>query len=455
MRSNAEIAYPEERKIRHQKKLEFIFNLTLLFLLVIVIVLAAAMAITSAYDHHPDERVHFEAVKYYSKNHWLPPEIGDPETLDSYSAFGKSRLNLPDYYYLIAGKFTALISIFTGNQLISARFFNVFLLSILVIMAFRMASGMRMIYGILLLTPQIWYIYSYVNADAFALFLTFMITAQLVAENSFFKQYLNSPSLSKGFFKSLPLILLVTLLYFTKENFYLYFIFLLIWGVWFLYTRKDRKQLIIKFAIMISIFLILILIKAGIDYSIYGPDKDDKLKEMQELTADADKKPSVRSIGEGDPLLNLKRRGVHYLELFKEPYNWHKGTFFTFCGTYDYMLIFGSANYYRLMLLLYIFLFIFLVIHLWKKGWEARYFVFSTIVLTIYILYLAFLFSWESAFQPQGRYLFPILGIVAYLFGRYGKSLQKQIIFQILLLATAVMSFYSFVAYGLMQIPKI
>ncbi|MBS3942649.1 MAG: hypothetical protein KGZ32_00200 [Dethiobacter sp.] len=431
-----------------------IFRVILLTALLAAVALAVIMATTSAFDSHPDERVHFEAVEYYSGDNWLPPAIGDPETLDSYSAFGKSRLNLPDFYYLAAGKFTALLTPLTGNILLSARLFNILLLLILVLMALRTPGDQWLIYAVLLLTPQIWYTFSYVNSDAFAIFLTFLISAQLVNDKSRLMQYFNSPTGVHQFYKSLPTILSVTLLYFAKENFRLYFLFLIIWGLWFLYIRSDRRQILVKTMVMIFLFAALVSAKYALDYSIHGPNRGENLREIQELTAEPEFRPSVRDIDAGHPDLNLKRRGVDALALFREPYNWHLGTFFTFAGAYGHMEFFGSANYYRLMLILYIVLTLFLIYRLWPAGWEARYFLIALILLSAYILYLAFYFSWESAFQPQGRYLFPVLGIIAYLFGRFSRVISKSISLYILLSSAALLSVYSFIFYGLIYIPR-
>lgn len=432
----------------------YIFRIGLPAALLAAVTLAAIMAVISDFNSHPDEKVHFKAVEYYSGDNWLPPAVGDPETLDSYSAFGKSRLNLPDFYYLLAGKFTALINPITGNILLSARLFNVLLLLILALSAAGSPAEQRPLYGALLLTPQIWYTFSYVNSDAFAVFLIFLISAQLVQSNSRLMQYFNSPAFLRHFHKSVPLIFFVTLLYFAKENFRLYFLFLIIWGLWFIYSRSDRRQILFKSLAMVVLFAALISAKYALDYSIHGPDRGENLKEMQELTALPEFKPSVRDIDAGDPDLNLKRRGVPYQALFREPYNWHLGTFFTFAGAYGYMEFFGSANYYRLMLILYSALAFFIIYRLWQSGWEARYFLLTTIALSAYILYLSFYFSWESAFQPQGRYLFPVLGIIAYLFGRFGRVLSKPFAFYILLSALVLLSVYSFIFDGLINIPR-
>ncbi|MBI4179748.1 hypothetical protein HY522_10045, partial [bacterium] len=60
--------------------------------LIIAPTLSAIMALTSGYNRHPDEYMHFEAAKYYI-HHFFPPEIGDPSVANSYSYWGVSYLN--------------------------------------------------------------------------------------------------------------------------------------------------------------------------------------------------------------------------------------------------------------------------------------------------------------------------------------------------------------------------
>lgn len=431
-----------------------IISTILPFMLVIVLALTVTMALISDYDSHPDEMVHYEAVKYYSENNWLPPAIGDPQTLDSYSVYGHSRLNELGFYYLLAGKFTAVLTSVTGNILLSARLFNIFLLLILIVLCMRTPYKQRLLYGALLLTPQVWYMFSYANSDAFALFLTIVITAQLVLDDSLLKQYLNSSTYTQSLYKIIPLVVWVLLLYFAKSNFYVYFIFLIFWGLWFMYTRTDRKQLLIKYIIMVFIFLILVISRHGLDYAMYGPDKTQDLKVMQVITAADEYKPKIRSTSEGHPSLNLNKKGVLYLDLFADPYNWHHGTFYSSTGAYGHLEYFGSGEYYKIMLLLYISLAFLLTFILCKKKGEAKFFMLFTILLTIFTLYLASYHSWTSDFQAQGRYLFPMLGVIAYLLGRFWKELAQQVVVNLLFLVIATMSAYSFIEYGLRLIPK-
>ena len=278
----------------------FCFNMAIIVLLLLALVLSFTMAVTSDYDSHPDEKVHFEAVKHYNSN-WIPPAVGDPDTLGSYSVYGHSRLNELGFYYFLAGKFAAILTPFTGNLLLSARLFNILLFLILIISCIRAVNHKKLLYCVLLLTPQVWYIFTYVNSDAFALFLTMMITGQLIFDDSLLMRYFNSTANIRTLYQCLPLVLMVLCLYFAKANFYIYFIFLAVWGVWFLYSRKVRKQLIVKCLLMITIFLILVAARHGLDYSLYGPNKNSALEELREIVAVDEYKPSARSIGEGHP----------------------------------------------------------------------------------------------------------------------------------------------------------
>ena len=48
----------------------------------------------------------------------------------------------------------------------------------------------------MLLAPQIWYIFSYFNGDAFPLFLATLIGYQTAVPDSLFNRYLDAPGLS-------------------------------------------------------------------------------------------------------------------------------------------------------------------------------------------------------------------------------------------------------------------
>ncbi len=147
--------------------------------------LALTMALVSAINDRPeqwsgppDEYLHRSAARYYI-DHWLPPKVGDAATLDSYSRdYGFSYLNETDAVYFFAGKFARLISPLVSNHDIGFRLFNVVLLAVLAYLC-AMRPRAYLVFLPLLLSPQIWYIFSYFNGDAFPLFLAMLIAYQV------------------------------------------------------------------------------------------------------------------------------------------------------------------------------------------------------------------------------------------------------------------------------------
>ncbi len=205
-----------------------------LFLLTAV-VLAAVMSLTSGYNRHPDESNHFEAAKYY-ENHFLPPEIGDPSVLDSYSVWGVSYLNYHWIEYFLAGKFVSILTFFGSNELFAARFFNVFLffsLSIFFLYRSRANSEILVIPSFMLITPQVWYVFSYINNDAFALFVS-MLTAYLTAHrDSILHRFLAAGGPKQNLAGGIVFGALIGMLLIGKTN---YFAFIIFAAGWLLYS---------------------------------------------------------------------------------------------------------------------------------------------------------------------------------------------------------------------------
>lgn len=419
------------------------------------VLLTVTMALVSEFNSHPDEYIHLKAVEYYSANNWLPPEIGDADTLDTYSVYGHSRLNLPGgFYYLLSGKFTAIIKPFTGEAYIAARLFNVSMFLGLVLLVLKTPINQRLLFGVLLLTPQVWYIFSYINSDAFALFLSILVTIQLVNEKSLFRLYLKRPGVLLGMYKLALPVMLVGMLYFAKANYYLYLLFTLVWAGWYLYSSSDRRQVVLKFLIVALLLFMFYGAVQGVDYYAHGPDKAENLSILREVVAGEEFRPSARASGDSYFGLNLRDKGVSYLDLFTE-YNWHLITLCSFTGVYDYMTIFGDLGYYLLIGLLYIILSCLVSLYLWGLNREARFFLVISILLTGLMILLSTYHSWVSDFQAQGRYLFPVLGIYAYLFGSYDREEERRLPLMMLMVIIALVSAYSFIFYGLANIAKI
>ncbi|WP_154724909.1 hypothetical protein [Candidatus Contendibacter odensensis] len=144
------------------------------FLFVFVLSLITVLSIVARTDVsvHPDELTHVESAKYYY-DHWLKPKIGDPETLGAHytNRYGVAYLTGTDPVYLIAGKFAVFTWPIFQNDVIALRMFNVSLFALLVFFGLR--NPIIQLAAIpLLVTPQVWYVFSYFNGDALPLFLS-------------------------------------------------------------------------------------------------------------------------------------------------------------------------------------------------------------------------------------------------------------------------------------------
>ena len=101
---------------------------------------ALAVVSTTEYSVHPDEFSHITAARYYVHN-WLPPKVGDPESLASYSGYGASYLNEFDVVYFFAARFSAMIGpIFGTNDVILLRFFALLLFIPVIAILFSKSS---------------------------------------------------------------------------------------------------------------------------------------------------------------------------------------------------------------------------------------------------------------------------------------------------------------------------
>ena len=140
-------------------------------LLAMVWVLIVTMAQISAENTHPDEYVHLAATSYY-KTSWLPPAIEDESIKDTYSVYGMSRLNNGEIYYLLAGKAALFFETLQVDRLLSLRLFNVSLFALIVLISVYSVPA-RAAALPFLISPEVWYVFSYCTSDAFALFNLF------------------------------------------------------------------------------------------------------------------------------------------------------------------------------------------------------------------------------------------------------------------------------------------
>jgi hypothetical protein len=417
---------------------------------IFALALILAMATVTKVNHHPDERVHYAATRYY-QNHWLPPVVDSQEIIDSYSDFGISRLNTWEVSYFFAGKFGKLFELLHLNEVITLRLFNVTLFSILVFLALGRVE-FRLYFVPLLLSPQIWYIFSYMNSDAFSLFVVLLAGWQLVNKESVFNRYLTNKRVS--LLKLFGISLLLTLLIFVKKNYYFFTLFLLIFFSWrcFYYPFSDFRAMIKRLSVIVCLAVILAGVRVGADIYVNGFDKSDKIKIMQELTAKPLFKPSTPLEKKFGSLL-LRDKGISYLD-FIQVFRWGEKTFRSGFGAYGYMTAVASDSYYDVARWLGVACLLFMGFSIAFCSDRPAQVLFTCAVLcSLALIGKASHYAWTVDFQGQGRYFFPIVAIFGMVLIQT-KHIYNQLILSTLCTIMFLMSVFSFVFIGLLSLAK-
>ena len=160
-------------------------------------VLVAVMAVGSPINAHPDEVLHLSAGQYF-REHWLPPPVGAAETATTYSKYGISYLDEADIVYWAFGKAEALGMGLGLEPPAAMRWFQVALYWGLVAWLIFRARTFSPALGFLLLTPQVWYVFSYVNGDALPFTLLTLVLVELGWPDSGVRSFLSGAQARPG-----------------------------------------------------------------------------------------------------------------------------------------------------------------------------------------------------------------------------------------------------------------
>ena len=157
--------------------------------LLVAVALIMTMVLYSPFNRHPDEQLHYASAQYYF-NHWLPPAVDDPLLQKVYrqTPWGVSYLNTLDVCYLGAAKFAVLTSFLGIKSYSGLRLFQASLLLLLLVLGLLYPNRPSM--ALLLLTPQVWYVFSYMNGDAFPFFLSMALCIFFGGTKESFSEYI-------------------------------------------------------------------------------------------------------------------------------------------------------------------------------------------------------------------------------------------------------------------------
>ncbi len=426
-------------------------------MLCVILAYIVAMAAVSKRDVHPDEYVHLDATMYYQEN-WLPPLIDDPAIENTYSVYGISRLNNGEIYYLLAGKFSRAVAVFQMGELFSLRLFNIFLFACILIYA-ALSIPARLVALPFILSPQIWYIFSYCVSDAFGLFLCFMAGCELVRPNSSLNRLLDAGRARTPWLAFWGLSITLGLLFLLKINYYPFIglFYICVIGKIFKIrqnddTGADSRRVIIRMLLVTLLAMTLAGLRIGADYYVNGPDRQVKILRMEEKTAHPWYKPST-DLHHKHVSMYLKARGTTLWGVIDE-HQWFGHSFVTSFGQYGYFTISAPEIYYELAKWAFVafLVYSFLVIGI-KGTMQDRLLALLSICLAVALIGASLYRSWTIDFQAQGRYLFPILPMLGILFAR-SRHLFETRIFTLLVSQLFFLGVYSFVFIALVSIPR-
>lgn len=431
---------------------ELRFVPVLLFGIWLLIIVMAGISRDNA---HPDEYVHMSATSYY-QDHWLPPVIDDPAIRHTYSVYGVSRLNNGEIYYLFAGKFAKFFQTFKIPEYFSLRLFNVCLFGLILLYTIRNRYA-RMAALPFLLSPQVWYLFSYCASDAFALFFAFLAACELIDPGSLLHRYLKGDGWGVKVVGAILLGVLLGIVFLLKKNYYPFvvFFYLCLAAKFFLTDEYfwEKKEAVKRLVLITLIGLGVFGLQVGADYHVNGSDRQEKMISMQEELAHHWYKPSTE-LHKKHVSLYRKARGTT-LETLVKTDRWFERSFQTSFGVYGYFTISGTKGYYDLVRWSGIALLVFVFGSIFRGGGlVGSGLAVAAAGLAAGLIGVSLYHSWTVDFQSQGRYLFPILPMLGILYGWNHAAVNRRLL--ILFVTPMVMlGGYSFIFEGLMRIPKI
>lgn len=433
------------------------------------VLLSFFMALRSDFNRHPDEVHHFKAARYYY-SHFFPPQIEDPAILDSYSAYGVSYLNYQWVEYFVSGHIALVYSLFITNDVLAVRLSIITMfLTLAVWFLYRSRENPEefIIPSLLLISSQVWYVFSYSNNDAFVLFIAVLTAYQLAYPQSLLNQFLSSDSFTKKIAGGLWTGFLLGLILICKPNYYPFLIFA---ALWVLYQHGLRNfTQFKKYALMMLIAVSILGFRCGLDIYSNGEtnyvgisyitkffgklEKQGKLLEYQEKIASYDCKPStlINDPANSHPDLNLMAKGTPLTKMLFEM-KWFGYSLTSFVGGYGYMNIWSSKNYYAQISVVFILFFGYLIYAFIRSRDRIALSEFGITFFCCFLtIAISIALSWIYAFQPQGRYLFPVLPMLGVLLYSNRQHLNN-VVMNLLLLTLFLFSAYAFTTIALVKI---
>ncbi len=420
------------------------------------LILTVIMSSLSRFNTHPDEYVHWQAVKYYSQ-HLLPPPLDSPAIAESYSAYGYSRLANFEVFYQFAGYAVSLLPDLKIPDYLKGRLINCLLFLALVILAAR-NKDFRIVAIPLLVSAQTWYLFSYLNSDAFGLFVAMLVAYQAVSRTSLLNRVLSEPHLRHKWLVTITIGLLLGLLLVVKTNYYFFALLVGLYFLWRLALGEFTNRRLFWFrAVAIGIVALTPYgTRLAMDMhanGFSGSERSALRIAMNEKYAEPQFKPST-PLADKHIYLSLKDRGVSVKRMLHREL-WHTKSLYSALGGFGYTQYFSTEKFYGGVVTLCMLLIGVILISILLRGPPSTHVLFAmTGVVTLTLLVALFWYSWAVSFQPQGRYFAAMLPMFSILLFEVRRYLFPKI-FEALVLALFLMAANVFLFVGLTRIEKI
>ena len=414
--------------------------------LAVVLALITAMATVSKVGAHPDELMHIQAGDYY-QHHVLPPPVGDEAIRHTYSPYGVSRLHSGEAAYFFLGKFARAFQALGLQSFMAQRLGNICLWALLLCLA--LARGdFRLLMVPALLSPQIWYIFSYVNSEAFAVFVMMLAAWQLGSPDSTWNRLLaGEPGRGRPVWIAVLFLgLLLALLLLLKKNFDFFLLFAglyCLWRVVFGHTRLNRANLR-RIAAVALVGLGLFAAVRGVDQYVNGFHKSEKMLLARYRLAEAPWNP-------GTPLekrhghLQMRERGVSLRQML-EVERWGAKSFRSAVGMYGFTSVSAAYPYYRLFQYMGLFFLLAVSAAVLAHGGLSGISLWGlTLGASCALIGYAGYHAWTVDFQPQGRYFLPIVGMLGLFCLEARAYLSRSLLAPLACAGLFLLSLYSFV----------
>ena len=391
--------------------------------LLYILTLCSTWAISMKYNNFigpPDERMKYDVCKYIYENKTLP-HGGDEQIRDE--IWGLSYGFTPILSYMFSAVFMKITSVFTSNTdiiFISSRFVSVICMVMYAFMNILISKKLfkdkiyrYLFVALVTLLPQVVFLGSYLNNDALALLSISVIVYSWLIGLEKDWNYKSCILLGIGigvcalsYYNAYGYILLSVIMYFTSNL-----------------IKKISIKTILKKGLIISAIAFLIagwwFIRSIVLYNgdFLGLDTSRK---YGELYAQEQYKPSNRSTPAkmNTPITSM---------LFDQ--KWIKTTIDSFIGYYGHMSIRMNDYIYLGYNIIFIIAIIGILFKLFKKiinrikqkidkedkkeigknQKEKRLLNIIMFISIIIPIFLSIYYSYYSDFQPQGRYIMPII----------------------------------------------